>query len=71
MPRIVAGVTANDAVMLVRNGENFAVSLPTVPCQRSCVSARLKPGRRSEAKVLPSVCVVQPVRPESLACSKL
>src|SRR5207245_8594936 len=71
IPRIVAGVTENEAVMLVRNGENLAVSEPTAPCHRSCVKARLNPGRRSDANVLLRVWVVQPVRLGCLACSKL
>src|SRR5437667_2023806 len=71
IPRRVAGVTEKPAVTLVRNGENFAVSEPTAPAHRSCVIARLNPGRRSEANVLLSVWVVHPVRPESFACSKL
>src|SRR5438093_12073075 len=71
IPRIVAGVTENEAVMLVRNGENLAVSEPTAPCHRSCVKARLNPGRRSDANVLLRVWVVQAVRLGCLACSKL
>src|SRR2546427_5996646 len=71
IPRIVAGVTENEAVMLVGNGENLAVSEPTPPCHRACVKAGLNPGRRSDANVLLRVWVVQPVRLGCLACSKL
>src|SRR6266508_7047897 len=70
-PRIVVGVTEKEAATFVKNGENFDVSTPACPFQRSCTRLRLNPGSRSEAKVLLIVCVCQPVRLGCFACSKL
>ena len=53
-----------------RKGENWAVSVPATPRQRSWVRLTLKPGRRSLRSELVMNCVVQPVRLGCLACSK-
>src|SRR2546430_17487326 len=60
-PRIVAGVIANVAERLVKNGSNFAVSVPTWPFHKSCVMLSLKPGSRSDANALEIDDVCQPV----------
>src|SRR5438477_7892181 len=70
IPRIVAGVIVNPVDTLVRNGSNLALSVPARPRHRSCVIESWN-GNRSDEMVLVMVDICHPVRPESLACSKL
>ena len=70
MPRSVAGVIVNPVETLVRNGSNFALSVPTRPRHRSCVIDNWN-GSRSDEMVFESVDVCHPVRCSIFACWKL